>query len=50
MDDVTCDGATVVICNAGRVDRVDCRSLGFTGCEVNKVNHTYGCIPGPSLD
>jgi hypothetical protein len=50
IDDETCDGATVVICNAGRVDRIDCTSLGFTGCEVNKANHTYGCTPGPTLD
>lgn len=27
-----CDGDTVVFCDAGRVSRVDCRSLGFPGC------------------
>jgi hypothetical protein len=28
----TCDGDNVVVCNGGRVDRVDCKALGFTGC------------------
>jgi hypothetical protein len=28
-----CDGDSVVVCNGGRVERVDCRALGFAGCE-----------------
>lgn len=37
----TCEGDNVVICNAGRVEKIDCKSLGFTGC-----NATYGvCAP-----
>ena len=43
----SCEGNTVVMCNAGRIDRVDCLSLGFTGCAVNKSKSQYGCIPGP---
>lgn len=39
--DTTCDGDSVVVCNAGRVDKVDCKALGFTGCSPK-----YGvCIP-----
>jgi hypothetical protein len=29
----TCEGNTVVFCNAGRIEKVDCTSLGFTGCD-----------------
>lgn len=39
----TCDGDSVVVCDAGKIVRVDCKSLGFTGC-----NATYGvCTPSP---
>ncbi|MDI1442935.1 hypothetical protein [Polyangium sp. 6x1] len=31
----TCDGDSIVVCNAGRVDKVDCKSLGFTGCNAD---------------
>jgi hypothetical protein len=40
-----CEGNMVVFCNAGRVERVDCTSLGFTGCEVAANKGHYGCIP-----
>jgi len=42
-----CEGNSVVICNAGRIDKIDCTTLGFTGCEFDKSNAKYGCIPGP---
>jgi hypothetical protein len=42
----TCDGAQVVLCNAGRIDRVDCLALGFEGCEVDRSKGKYGCVPG----
>ena len=42
-----CEGNTVVICNAGRIDKIDCTTLGFTGCEFDKSQGKYGCIPGP---
>jgi hypothetical protein len=29
----TCEGTVAVFCNAGRVERVDCVELGFTGCD-----------------
>jgi hypothetical protein len=39
----TCDGDNVVVCNGGRIDRVDCKSLGFGGCIASK---TYAfCTP-----
>jgi hypothetical protein len=39
--DATCEGDSVVVCNAGRIDKVDCKSVGFTGC-----NATWGtCSP-----
>jgi hypothetical protein len=44
---VKCEGNTVVFCNAGRVDRVDCKSLGFTGCDIDTAHGHYGCIPAP---
>jgi hypothetical protein len=41
---VACDGNTVVFCNAGRLERLDCLSLGFTGCQVDQKQQQYGCI------
>jgi hypothetical protein len=39
----TCDGSSLVVCNAGKIEKVDCKSLGFTGC-----NATAGvCSPSP---
>ncbi|MBK9266372.1 MAG: hypothetical protein IPM54_42125 [Polyangiaceae bacterium] len=29
-----CEGDSVVLCNAGRIDKIDCKSLGFTGCNA----------------
>jgi hypothetical protein len=29
--EVTCEGDELVLCNAGRIDRVDCKALGFEG-------------------
>jgi hypothetical protein len=40
----SCDGTTIVFCNAGRVERVDCTSLGFSGCDVEAA---WGCVPTP---
>jgi hypothetical protein len=28
-----CDGTSVVLCNGGKIGKVDCVSLGFTGCK-----------------
>jgi hypothetical protein len=38
-----CDGHSVVLCNAGRIETVDCTSLGFTGCDLDRG---FGCTPG----
>ncbi|MDC0740332.1 hypothetical protein [Polyangium mundeleinium] len=40
-DNATCEGDSIVVCHAGRIDKVDCKTLGFTGC-----NATWGtCSP-----
>ncbi len=45
----TCDGNVLTFCNAGRLEHLDCTTLGFTDCEINhKVDH-YGCTPGAVL-
>jgi hypothetical protein len=39
----TCDATSVVLCNAGRIEKIDCLALGFTGCAPE-----WGrCVPGP---
>jgi hypothetical protein len=46
---VACDGNVLTFCNAGRLEHLDCTTLGFAGCEINhKVDH-YGCTPGAVL-
>ena len=39
---VRCEGSTVVFCNAGRIERVDCKTLGFDGCD----EAAGVCVPG----
>ena len=39
---VSCDGTKVTFCSAGRLETLDCLSLGFTGCSVD---NGYGCTP-----
>jgi hypothetical protein len=35
VQEPTCmDATTMAVCNAGRVETVDCTELGFTGCET----------------
>lgn len=41
--DSTCDGTSTTVCNAGRIDKVDCVALGFTGCDAKSGR----CVPGP---
>lgn len=36
----TCDGTSVVMCNGGKIEKIDCTSLGFTGCNAGL------CTPG----
>lgn len=36
----TCEGTSVVICNGGKIEKLDCASLGFTGCNAGV------CTPG----
>jgi hypothetical protein len=42
-----CDGTSIVFCNAGRLERVDCTELGFTGCDLEAG---LGCVPSPTSD
>ncbi|MEI9941418.1 MAG: hypothetical protein WDO69_29720 [Pseudomonadota bacterium] len=42
----TCDGTTLGFCNAGRLEHLDCTTLGFSGCEIDTSQTRYGCIPG----
>jgi hypothetical protein len=44
----SCDGTTLTFCSAGRLEHINCLSLGFTGCDVERAGH-YGCIPGAEL-
>jgi len=39
-----CDGTAIVFCNAGRLEHLDCTSLGFSGCDVDAG---WGCVPTP---
>jgi hypothetical protein len=41
--DELCEGSTLVFCNAGRVERIDCVALGFQGCDLAGGQ---GCVPG----
>jgi hypothetical protein len=43
-----CDGSVLEFCNAGRLEHVDCLSLGFTGCHIG--GETYGCTPGITFE
>jgi len=45
----SCDGTLLTFCNAGRLETIDCESLGFTGCSIDSSMDVYGCTPtGPS--
>jgi hypothetical protein len=35
-----CDGTSVVMCNGGKIEKLDCTALGFTGCNAGV------CTPG----
>lgn len=40
-----CDGDAIVVCNAGRLDHLECKTLGFAACaEVDGIPY---CTPGP---
>lgn len=39
----SCNGDSVSLCNAGQVEEVDCKALGFTGCLASRGV----CIPSP---
>lgn len=40
--DTHCEGSSVVFCNGGRAEKVDCKALGFKDCDPA----TALCIPG----
>jgi hypothetical protein len=39
----TCEGTSLVVCNAGKTTKVDCTTLGFTGCNAQ----AGACTPSP---
>jgi hypothetical protein len=41
----SCDGSVLTFCNAGRLEQLDCRDLGFEGCEIDTAIGHYGCTP-----
>jgi hypothetical protein len=41
----SCDGSVLTFCNAGRIEHVECTSLGFTGCDIDHAKGHYGCVP-----
>jgi hypothetical protein len=43
----SCDGTRLSFCNAGRLETLDCASLGFSGCQIGAGN--YGCTPSLSF-
>jgi hypothetical protein len=45
LDGIACDGNLLRVCVAGRIEKVDCTQLGFTGCD----SFTRGCTPNPLL-
>jgi len=48
--DPTCEGDAIVVCNAGRIEKVDCKSLGFTGCNAGWGRCSpslYDQVPSP---
>ena len=40
----SCNGTVLSYCNAGRLEHIDCTTLGFSGCEINHSIAHYGCI------
>jgi cysteine-rich repeat protein len=44
----SCDGDTLVFCNKGRIERVDCLSLGFVGCDLDGDFIRFGCVDAQS--
>ena len=49
VSEATCNGTLLDFCNAGRREQIECRSLGFEGCDIDPKNGHYGCTPGDSL-
>ena len=45
----TCEGSVLTFCSAGRLEHIDCTTLGFTGCEVDTKQGHYGCTPSLTL-
>ncbi len=42
---ISCEGTEVVFCEAGLVRRLDCTTLGFTGCTFEPGDRQGGCTP-----
>ena len=40
----SCTGSILTYCNAGRLEHIDCTTLGFSGCDINHCIEHCGCI------
>ena len=45
----SCNGTVLEFCSAGRLEHIDCVTLGFTGCAIDTAHGAFGCTPGISL-
>lgn len=47
FDDTYCDGSSLVVCDAGKIRKVDCKALGFTGCNAKYAYCESTVFHGP---
>ena len=43
--EASCNGSVLTFCNAGRVEQLDCTTLGFESCAIEPAVGHYGCTP-----
>ena len=43
----SCDGTTITLCHAGRIEQINCTELGFTGCQMVEGKNSAVCVPSP---
>jgi len=42
--EASCSGSVLTFCNAGRIEALDCTTLGFESCEIEPGVGHYGCF------
>ena len=40
----TCSGSVLNFCNAGRIEHIDCATLGFKDCKIDASQGYHGCL------